>query len=61
MTIPRFFALAGLLAAGFVFGGCASVKKAEGDDDNVSTIPWNRPASWEGRGPMGGMMMMEGR
>jgi hypothetical protein len=24
--------------------------------DHVSTVPWNRPASWEGSGQLGGMM-----
>ena len=50
----------GILVMGVCgLGGCASSPKRESDD--VSTIPWNRPASWEGRGPLGGMMMMEGR
>ena len=38
-------------------GGCASSQSS--NDDSVSTIPWNRPAQWEGQGPMGGMMMMQ--
>ncbi len=42
------------------FSGCASTRSAEKDSDSVSTIPWNRPATWEGRGPLGGMMMMNG-
>jgi hypothetical protein len=37
--------------------GCASSQSS--NDDSVSTIPWNRPAQWEGQGPMGGMMMMQ--
>ncbi len=37
-------ALAALLAS-----GCATPQ--EGD---VSTIPWNRPQSWEGTGALGG-------
>jgi hypothetical protein len=37
--------------------GCVSTPPSE---DAVSTLPWNRPASWEGRGPLGGMMMMNG-
>jgi len=40
--------------------GCATTPKPE-SDNSVSTIPWNRPASWEGRGPLGGMMMTEGQ
>ena len=30
--------------------GCASTS----NDDKVSTIPWNRPQSWEGTGALGG-------
>lgn len=51
-----FFAAAMAVGA---FAGCATTQKEE--SDSVSTIPWNRPATWEGRGPLGGMMMMEGR
>ncbi len=50
-----------ILGALVVFGGCvgcASTPKEE--SDSISTIPWNRPATWEGRGPLGGMMMMDG-
>lgn len=32
-----------------VFIGCASP-----DENQVSTIPWNRPQSWEGGGALGG-------
>jgi hypothetical protein len=45
----------GVLA--LVFAGCATVDQSE--SDSVSTIPWNRPASWEGQGALGGMMMMQ--
>jgi hypothetical protein len=50
-----------LILAGLCFisalAGCASSQSS--NDDSVSTIPWNRPAQWEGQGPMGGMMMMQ--
>jgi len=40
-----------LLAGGVVLtSGCASTSK----DEDVSTIPWNRPQSWEGQGQLGG-------
>jgi hypothetical protein len=29
-------------------GGCATT-----NDDNVSSIPWDRPQSWEGTGALG--------
>ena len=31
--------------------GCATST----NDDKVSTIPWNRPQSWEGTGALGAM------
>jgi hypothetical protein len=31
--------------------GCATSQ----DDNKVSTIPWNRPQSWEGSSGLGGM------
>jgi hypothetical protein len=37
-----------LLVGGFL-AGCATTK-----EDDVSTIPWNRPQNWEGQGAMGG-------
>ena len=42
-----------LLAAGSVIlsAGCATTNK----DEDVSTIPWNRPQGWEGQGSLGGM------
>ena len=57
MRLFLLFTAAALTLGAFV--GCATSKKEE--SESVSTIPWNRPATWEGRGPLGGMMMMEGR
>lgn len=59
MNVIRFSFFLILLLGGFT--GCASTHSSEADSDRVSTIPWNRPASWEGRGALGGMMMMDGR
>ncbi len=39
--------------AAFVLTGCAETKPVS-QQDQVSTIPWNRPESWEGQGPLGG-------
>ena len=41
-----------LMVAGGVIlsAGCATTK-----EEDVSTIPWNRPQSWEGQGALGGM------
>lgn len=40
-----FLTLGCLLAA-----GCSTTQS----NDNVSTIPWNRPQQWEGSGALGG-------
>ncbi|MDD5261181.1 MAG: hypothetical protein PHD76_04960 [Methylacidiphilales bacterium] len=51
-----------LVFAGFLllasFSGCASPDKntANSDHEPTSTVPWNRPESWEGKGVLGGMM-----
>jgi len=49
-----FFILFGLFGACFLTG-CATEAGAN-DPNRVSSIPWNRPESWEGGGPLGGMM-----
>lgn len=43
---PWMFLLFGLVLA----GGCATTKT----EDNVSSIPWNKPQQWEGQGALGG-------
>jgi hypothetical protein len=55
----RIFALVLLCGSAVFAGGCASSE--EEDPNRVSTIPWNRPESWESQGPLGGMMNQEGR
>lgn len=39
-----------------LFVGCASSEKSSNDREKVSTVPWNRPAQWEGKGVLGGMV-----
>jgi hypothetical protein len=56
----RYFALLLVLGGALGVGGCATTEPRH-ESDQVSAIPWNRPASWEGRGPLGGMMMTQGR
>jgi hypothetical protein len=34
-------------------GGCSSSDDQQQTNPNASTIPWNRPQSWEGQGMMG--------
>ncbi len=46
-----FLALCGLLALGFV--GCAQDEERRAAQEAGGTLPWNRPASWEGPGMLG--------
>lgn len=47
-----------LLALGLIAGlaGCATTEDTATSRPGVSTIPWNRPAKWEGGGVLGGQM-----
>jgi hypothetical protein len=51
------------LALTAILTGCqtASEPTANPDRAAVSSIPWNRPASWEGSGALGGFMPQGGR
>jgi hypothetical protein len=40
-----------VLALGFV--GCAQDEERRAAQEAGGTLPWNRPASWEGAGVMG--------
>ena len=51
-----FFLLFICVSATLLAAGCASTDES----DSVSSIPWNRPQSWEGKGPMGGAGGMPG-
>ena len=42
-----------IFAAGIA--GCATTDKRK-DDEQVSSIPWAKPESWQGQGAFGGMM-----
>lgn len=42
-----------LLAAFLLAAGCETTTQ---DRPRESSIPWNRPQSWEGRGPIGSAM-----
>ena len=47
MNTHKLFASLLLLIVGLCLGGCASTPKDESSEDRVSTLPWNKPASWE--------------
>jgi hypothetical protein len=57
-----------LLAAALLMlcaGGCASSdsqpqQQAQDQNPNASSIPWNRPESWEGQGMLGGFNQPNG-
>jgi hypothetical protein len=57
--LSQLLTLSLVLCGALGLGGCATEPRPE--TDQVSAIPWNRPATWEGRGPLGGMMMTQGR
>jgi hypothetical protein len=49
MKVFRTILLVALTATSLALvGGCATT-----NGDNVSSIPWNRPQSWEGTGALG--------
>lgn len=50
------------LASAFLLAGCQSApENTTPASAAVSSIPWNRPASWEGSGALGGFMPQGGR
>jgi len=53
----RFFLLLAVLPV-LIFPGCQSsqdnTSTASPESAAVSSIPWNKPASWEGAGALGG-------
>lgn len=56
MKAFRIILLVATMAAGLALvSGCAT-----SNDDNVSSIPWDRPQQWEGAGALGGMMGAQG-
>ena len=59
MRFPRFFLL--LIPVGLFQVGCAGEKGDIGDStvdangEPVSSVPWNKPESWESTGQLGGL------
>ncbi len=53
----RSFILA-LTVVGFAIAsaGCQTTPASEASQRGLSTIPWNRPAKWEGGGMLGSQM-----
>jgi len=43
-----------LLTFAVMTGLCAGCASTSSSDEKISTIPWNRPQSWEGSGALGG-------
>lgn len=60
----RIFARVILFGALTLLLGCQSAPEPSTSSEAsaaVSTIPWNKPASWEGAGALGGFMPQGGR
>lgn len=54
--MSRILGLLLAIAAAVFLSSCQGDNAQPQDPNHVSTIPWNRPETWEGQGPMGGMM-----
>ncbi len=44
-----------LILIAICIAGCASTDRPK-QEDQVSSIPWAKPESWEGQGAFGGML-----
>lgn len=57
------FSIVAALAILSLLPGCQTAPEPTASPDRaaVSSIPWNRPASWEGTGALGGFMPQGGR
>ena len=55
--LPSLLAIlsAGLLASCASSGGGTNPDGTPKDEHSVNTLPWNKPASWEGQGAVPGM------
>jgi len=55
--VPKFVLLSILALVGFGLGACAPQdEQSRTTQEAGGTIPWNRPASWEGGGALGSQM-----
>ena len=54
--MKRLLLLALLAACGAGLTACTTTEETASTRPGVSTIPWNRPAKWEGGGVLGGQM-----
>lgn len=52
LAVVAAFAAVALL----ILPGCQTAPETDASRRGVSTIPWNRPAKWEGGGALGGQM-----
>ncbi len=56
MALLLRMAWAGCLVSILFLAGCASSDEYRSEQEAGGTLPWNRPASWEGAGPLGSQM-----
>lgn len=55
----KFLQLALLLASAALCAACASSESKDSTREGrekYSTVPWNRPQNWEGKGVLGGIV-----
>jgi hypothetical protein len=55
----RFLPLLALALGSFFVSACASAEKKDTTREGrekYSTVPWNRPQNWEGKGVLGGVV-----
>lgn len=52
------FLTAFLALVAFSLTSCATKEEdsTKADREKISTVPWNKPQSWEGKGALGGMV-----
>jgi hypothetical protein len=56
--MKSYFLTMTLALLAIVFTSCAAkeVDSTKVDREKVSTVPWNKPQSWEGKGSLGGLV-----
>jgi len=56
LVLQSLFALSVLFALAFLTGCASTAADTDPNGQAPSTMPWNKPESWEGSGALGGAM-----
>lgn len=56
MLLRSFLLALAAIASSAFLAGCETTPASEASQRGLSTIPWNRPAKWEGGGMLGSQM-----